>query len=168
MSTTPLTSTGLDLFMEASQYYDSYESMLQEYARDIPCAAISIETPSNVQNPQNQALLDLNGIFGPGLMLSRGYMVTSHHSEDKSGSGVGGGGSAEGKSESVRLVRLTEKAGDDDHKMFAMQVMTMANFTHPNVLLMHGVTFTSELYYYKFLSFLTKHFKFLTKYYLSN
>ncbi|XP_075262243.1 ephrin type-A receptor 3-like [Convolutriloba macropyga] len=143
MSTTPLTSTGLDLFMEASQYYDSYESMLQEYARDIPCAAISIETPSNVQNPQNQALLDLNGIFGPGLMLSRGYMVTSHHSEDKSGSGVGGGGSAEGKSESVRLVRLTEKAGDDDHKMFAMQVMTMANFTHPNVLLMHGVTFTS-------------------------
>ena len=129
MGTVPLLAcSGVDLYLEASQFYETYENLLLDYSRELPIASLTL----NPSTPQSQRLRGqkLNGSFGPGLCSESGSLLVDER---------------EGKVEKVKVTVMGENLAEEDLKIFAIQVMTMASFRHPNVLFLHGVVTSCKL-----------------------
>ena len=128
----PHSCTGIDLYLEASQYYETFENLLADYAHEISFTCVEADHVTPTHNPNKSVKnnrYDLSGVFGPGLTIERGSLLVDEK---------------DNKSERVKLIAFSDKANEEDHRIFAIQVMNMSNFTHPNVILLHGVVFQSE------------------------
>ena len=132
MGTVPLLAcSGVDLYLEASQFYETYESLLLDYSRELPLNSLTLD-PQTPQSPNTRGS-KFNGSFGSGLFAETGSLLIDEK---------------EGKVEKVKVTVMGENLMEDDLKIFAIQVMTMASFRNPNVLFLHGVVTTCKLFFH--------------------